>query len=62
MDALAPAEPGALMLRLQVLALGDRGTRASLEAVVSRRCDARVGRCDLGSHVQSWRTLHRGLP
>jgi hypothetical protein len=61
-DGGAVGEAGRLVVRLRALALGPRGARHSLEAVLVRRCDLGPERCDVGSYVQSWRSLHGAVP
>jgi hypothetical protein len=61
-DGGGAGEPGRLMLRLRALALGPRGARHSLEAVLARRCNLAPEHCEVGSYVQSWRSLHGAVP
>lgn len=55
---------GRRTLRLRALAIGPRGARHAIEAVLRRRCAVEAGEepCEGGSRVQSWRSLHGVVP
>lgn len=55
---------GRWMVRLRSVAIGARGARAAVEALLVRRCEDSPGvpRCEVGSRVQNWRALIAAAP